>query len=388
MLKGVIYLDHAATTPVHPLVRREMSLWFTDSYGNPSSMYSVGVEAKSAIEAARKQVAALIGAAPEEIYFTSGGTESDNWALRGIAYASEKKGKHIIISSIEHHAVLDTAEWLGRHGFEITRLPVDGTGLVDPDDVRKALRPDTILVSIMHANNEVGTIEPIPEIGRILRERGVPFHVDAVQTVGNYPLSVNELGCDLLSVSAHKLYGPKGIGALYIRKGIRIDKYMTGGGQESNKRAGTYNVPGIVGLGKACEIALEEMPAHIEPIRKLREKLREGIFSRIADVRLNGHPERRLPNNLSVCVQGIEGESMLLCLDMNRVCVSSGSACTTGSLEPSHVLIAMGLPPEVAHGSLRFTLGRDNTEEQINYVLEVFPTIVKRLRDMSPTYRK
>lgn len=388
MLKGIIYLDHAATTPVHPLVRREMSSWFTDFYGNPSTLYSIGTKSKEAIEEARQKVAGLIGARTDEIYFTSGGTESDNWALRGVLYANEEKGRHLITTSVEHHAVLDTAQWLQKQGYEVSLLPVDSYGLVDIEALKKTIRDDTVLVSVMHANNEVGTIQPIKEIAKIVKEKGIYFHTDAVQTVGNIPVNVDELGCDLLSISAHKLYGPKGVGALYIRKGTRIEKFMIGGGQESNKRAGTHNVPGIVGLGKACEIARIEMPSEAQSVRRLRDRLRDGILERVSDIMLTGHPEHRLPNNLSICVEGVEGESILLCLDMNRICVSSGSACTTGSLEPSHVLLAMGIPAEVSHGSVRFTLGRENTDEQISYVLDVFPVVIKRLRSMSPTYKK
>ncbi|MFH1549240.1 MAG: cysteine desulfurase NifS [Planctomycetota bacterium] len=384
-MENAIYLDHAATTPVDPRVRKEMMLYFTEYFGNPSTLYSLGILSSQAIEKARAQVASLINCAPEEIFFTSGGTESDNWAIKGAAIAHAKKGKHIITTAVEHHAVLEPCRFLEKEtGCEVTFLPVDEYGLVSPDDVRKAIRKDTILISVMHANNEIGTIEPVEETGKIAREKEVLFHVDAVQTVGNYPVDVEAINCDLLSLSAHKFYGPKGVGALYIRKGVRIHPFMQGGGQEHGRRGSTHNVPGIVGLGKACEIAAEEMQQANEKMLELREALIKGIMERISNVRLNGHPKQRLPNNVNICVAKVEGESMLLCLDMNRICCSSGSACTTGSLDPSHVLLAIGLPPEVAHGSLRFTLGRHTTEEQINHVLDVFPGIVDRLRAMSP----
>jgi cysteine desulfurase len=384
-MENAIYLDHAATTPVDPRVRQEMMPYFTEYYGNPSTLYSLGISSSQAIEKARAQAASLINCAPEEIFFTSGGTESDNWAIRGAAVAHAKKGKHIITTAVEHHAVMEPCRFLEKEtGCEVTFLPVDEYGLVSPDDVRKAIRKDTILISVMHANNEIGTIEPVEETGKIAREKEVLFHVDAVQTVGNYPVDVEAINCDLLSLSAHKFYGPKGVGALYIRKGVRIHPFMQGGGQEHGRRGSTHNVPGIVGLGKACEIAAEEMEQANEKMLELREALIKGVMERISNVRLNGHPKQRLPNNANVCVAKVEGESMLLYLDMNRICCSSGSACTTGSLDPSHVLLATGLPPEVAHGSLRFTLGRHTTEEQINHVLDVFPGIVDRLRAMSP----
>ncbi len=383
-MDDLIYLDHAATTPVHPLVRQAMMLYHTEYYGNPETLYSAGGAANEAVEDARRKVAALINCDPSEIYFTGGGTEADNWAVKGTAYAREKKGKHIVTSAIEHHAALEPCHFLEKRGFDVTRLPVDSDGLVTPDDVKKAIRKDTILVSIMHANNEVGTVEPVEEIGKITREAGVAFLVDAVQTVGNYPVDVQTMGCDMLALSAHKFYGPKGVGALYLRKGTRLVQLLHGGGQEGGKRAGTHNVHGIVGMGRAAEIAMEEMTPVMEQETELRDRLIEGILDGIPDVRLNGHATRRLPNNVSVCVEKVEGEAMLLSLDMKRICCSSGSACTTGSLEPSHVLLALGIPVEIAHGSLRFSLGRWTTEEQINYVLEVLPAIVQRLRGMSP----
>lgn len=381
-------MDHAATTPMDERVCRAMQPYCRKYFGNPATMYSVGRKSEEALEEARSRVARLVGAKPEEIFFTSGGTESDNWAIKGVAYAYEKKGRHIITTQIEHHAVLEPCHFLERRGWEVTYLPVDQYGLVDPEDVRRAIRDDTVLVSVMHANNEIGTIEPIAEIGRVARERGVVFHTDAVQTVGKVPVDVEALNVDLLSLSAHKFYGPKGVGALYIRKGVRIESFMHGGGQERGKRASTHNVPGIVGLGVAAEIALAEMEEEAVETRRLAWLLWQGLKERIPDIRLNGHPERRLPGNVNVCIEGAEGEAMLLCLDNNRVCVSSGSACTTGSLEPSHVLLAIGVPAEVAHGSLRFTLGKENTTEHVEYVLEVLPEIVARLREMSPLYQR
>ncbi len=387
-MQKTIYFDHAATTPTDPEVVEAMKPFFTEKFGNPSTLYGVGREAKAAIEEAREKVAALIKADPSEIFFTSGGTESDNHALIGVAYANEKKGNHVITSSVEHHAVLEAAEFLKNRGFEVTVLPVDEYGLVDPEEVKKAITDKTALVSIMHANNEVGTIEPIAQIGKIAREAGVYFHTDAVQTVGHIPIDVNEMNIDLLSMSGHKFYGPKGVGAIYIRKGTRISPFMHGGGQERGKRAGTHNVPGIVGLGKAAEIAGSKMEEEASHLKRLRDKLIKGILDRVEDVRLNGHPELRLPNNVNVCVEGAEGEAMLLSLDMEGICVSSGSACTSGTLNPSHVLLAMGIPPEIAHGSLRLTLGRSTTEEEVDRFLEVLPPIVERLRKMSPLQRK
>jgi len=379
-----IYLDHAATTPTHPEVVKAMLPFFTDAFGNPSSIYSYGQEAKGAMEEARARVAELIGARSEEIVFTSGGTEADNFALRGIAYATEHKGNHIITTSIEHHAVLEVCKFLGRRGFRITYLPVDKYGLVDPDDVRKAITDKTILISAMHASNEVGTIEPISEIGNIAKEAGVYFHTDAVQTVGHIPVNVDELKVDLLSISAHKLYGPKGAGALYVRKGTKLVSLMHGGEQEKRRRAGTENVPAIVGLGKAVELVGQEMAKEAERLAYLRDKLIEGLAERMDHIRLNGHPRKRLPNNVNVSIDFVEGESMLLNLDLEGICASTGSACSSATLEPSHVLLALGLSPEQAHSSLRFTLGRENTETDAERVLEVLPGIVAKLRAMSP----
>ncbi len=382
-----IYLDYAATTPTHPEVVKAMLPYFTDTFGNPSSIYSCGQEARGTIEEARTKVAELIGARSEEIIFTSGGTEADNFALKGIAYANENKGNHIITTSIEHHAVTEVCKFLERRGFRITYLPVDEYGLVAPQDVKKAITDKTILISVMHANNEVGTVEPVGEIGKIAKEAGVYFHSDAVQTVGHIPVNVDELKVDLLSISAHKLYGPKGVGALYVRKGIELFPLIHGGAQEKGRRAGTENVPAIVGLGKAVEIARQTMDKEAERLSYLRDKLIEGLVERIDHIRLNGHPGRRLPNNVNVSVDFVEGESMLLNLDLEGICASTGSACSSASLEPSHVLLALGLPPEQAHGSLRFTSGRENTEEDVERVLEVLPRIVAKLRAMSPLFK-
>jgi cysteine desulfurase len=358
--------------------------YFTDVFGNASSIHSYGQEARRAVEEARNKVAELIGAGSEEIVFTSGGTEADNFALKGVAYANEHKGNHIITTTIEHHAVLEVCKFLARRGFKITYLPVDKYGLVAPDDVRKALTNKTILISVMHANNEVGTIEPLEEIGEIARESGVYFHSDAVQTVGHIPVNVDKLKVDLLSISGHKLYGPKGVGVLYIRKGIKMVSLMHGGGHEKKRRAGTENVPAIVGLGEAVKLAGQEMSKEIERLTNLRNKLIKGLGEKIDRICLNGHPRTRLPNNVNISVDFVEGESLLLHLDLEGICVSTGSACSSASLEPSHVLLALGLPAEQAHGSLRFTLGRENAEADVERVLEVLPGIIAKLRAMSP----
>jgi cysteine desulfurase len=379
-----IYLDHAATTPTRPEAVKAMLPFFTDAFGNPSSIYSYGQEAKGAVEEARTKVAELIGTRSEEIIFTSGGTEADNFALKGVAYANEHKGNHIITTSIEHHAVLEVCKFLERRGFKITRLAVDKYGLVDPDDVKKAITDRTVLISVMHANNQVGTIEPVDEIGKIAREAGVYFHTDAVQTVGHIPVNVDKLKVDLLAISGHKFYGPKGVGALYVRKGTRLVSLMHGGEQEKRRRAGTENVPAIVGLGKAVELAGQEMGKEAEQLAYLRDKLIKGLVEKIDHIRLNGHPTRRLPNNVNISVDFVEGESMLLNLDLEGICASTGSACSSASLEPSHCLLALGVPAEQAHGSLRFTLGRENTEADVERVLELLPRIVARLRAMSP----
>src|SRR4030042_237019 len=375
-----IYLDHAATTPTHPEVVKAMLPFFSDAFGNPSSIYSYGQEAKGALEEARTKVAELIGARSEEIIFTSGGTEADNFAVKGVAYANEHKGNHIITTTVEHHAVMEPCKFLETKGFKVTYLHVDGYGMVAPQDVQKAITKKTILISVMHANNEVGTIEPIEGIGKIAKEAGICFHTDAVQTVGHIPANVDELGVDLLSISAHKLYGPKGVGALYIRKGTKLAPFMHGGEQERRHRAGTENVPAIVGLGRAVELAQQEMSQQTEQLTYLRDKLVTGLLERIDHIHLNGHPLKRLPNNADVSVDFVEGESMLLNLDLEGICVSTGSACSSSSLEPSHVLLALGLPPEQAHCPLSFTLGRGNTAEDIEQVLEALPPVVAKLR--------
>lgn len=379
-----IYLDYAATTPVHPEVVKAMLPCFTDNFGNPSALYSYGQEAKEAREQARVKVAGLIGAGSEEIVFTSGGTEADNFALKGIAFGNRDRGNHIITSAVEHHAVLETGKFLEEMGCALTYLPVDRYGLVDPDDVRKAITDKTVLISVMYANNEVGTIQPVRDIAGIAREAGVYFHTDAVQAAGHVPVNVDALGVDLLSMSAHKLSGPKGVGALYIRKGTRIIPFMHGGEQESGRRASTENIAGIVGFGKATEIARGEMAGEAERITGLRDKLISGIFEQIGDTYLNGHPEKRLPNNANMSFDFVEGESMLLGLDLEGICVATGSACSSSSFEASHVLLAMGVSQWLAHGSLRFSLGRWNTEEDIERVLDVLPVIVSKLRALSP----
>lgn len=379
-----IYLDYAATTPTHPEVVKAMLPYFTEVFGNPSSIYSYGLEAKEAIDKARVKVANLVGARVEEVVFTSSGTEADNLALMGVAFANEPKGNHIITSSIEHHAVLETCKFLEKRGWVITYLPVDKYGLVDPDGVKKALTDKTILISIMHANNEVGTIEPITEIGKIAMKAGVYFHTDAVQTVGHIPIDVNELKVDLLSMSAHKFYGPKGVGALYIRKSTKLVPVLHGGEQEKGRRASTENTPGIVGCGVAAELARQGLSEEMTQLTGLRDRLVAGLQSRIDKIRLNGHPKLRLPNNVNVSVDFVEGESMCLNLDLEGICAATGSACSSSSLMPSHVLLAMGLLSEQAHGSLRFTLGKWTTEEEIERVLEVLPRIVAKLRAMSP----
>jgi cysteine desulfurase len=379
-----VYLDHAATTPVAPEVVAAMLPYFTECFGNPSSLHGFGRQAAEGVEQARAQVAALLGCTPQEIVFTSGGTEADNLAILGTAYAKEAKGKHLITSAIEHHAVSHTLEFLQKRGWEVTTLPVDGTGLVDPAAVQAALRPDTVLVTIMHANNEVGTVQPIAEIGALCRATGVWFHTDAVQSVGHIPTLVNDLHVDMLSLSGHKLYGPKGVGALYVRKGVRPKAILHGGGHERGLRSGTENVPGMVGLGRAAELALAEMPTEAPRQAALRDKLIDGILAAIPDSFATGNRVQRLPNNASVSIKYIEGEAQLLRLDALGIAASSGSACTSGSLDPSHVLLAMGIPVEFAHGSLRFSLGRGTTDEEIDYVLAELPPIVETLRAMSP----
>ena len=378
-----IYLDNAATTAVSPAVLETMLPYFTECFGNPSSIHSTGRDAHRAVDAARKQVAAAIGATAPEIYFTAGGSESDNWAIKGTAFAKRKKGNHIITSAIEHHAVLHTCSWLEKQGFEVTYLPVDESGMVNPADVEKAITDKTILISIMAANNEIGTLQPIAEIGKIAHDHGILFHTDAVQAIGAIPIDVNAMNIDMLSMSAHKFHGPKGIGVLYIRKGVRIDSFVQGGAQERGQRAGTENLAGIVGMGKAIELATQNLQENAARMTALRDKLIDGILESIPDVRLNGHRTNRLPNNVNVSVRYVEGEALLLRLDLAGIAGSSGSACTSGSLDPSHVLLAIGLPHEIAHGSLRLTLGTDTTEADIDYVLDKLPGIVKDLRAMS-----
>ncbi|OGO02510.1 MAG: cysteine desulfurase NifS [Chloroflexi bacterium RBG_13_53_26] len=379
-----IYLDHAATTPTHPEVVEAMLPYFGESFGNPSSIHFLGQETRVIVDEAREKIASLIGAQSDEIVFTSGGTEADNFALKGVASACGHKGNHIITTSIEHHAVLESCRFLEEQGFAVSYLPVDRYGLVDPEDVRRAITDNTLLLSIMHANNEVGTIQAIAAIGKIARERGVCFHTDAVQTVGHVPVDVDELNVDLLAMSAHKLYGPKGIGALYVRRGTRIAPFMHGGGQERGLRASTENVPGIVGFAKAAELAQKEMGAEAKHLTALRDRLIHELSERITQIHLNGHPSQRLPNNVNVGIEFVEGEAMAISLDLEGIAVSTGSACSSHDMEPSHVLTALGVPAVLARGSLRFSLGRGTTEEDVERVLEVLPRIVARLRSVSP----
>ncbi|NLB79719.1 MAG: cysteine desulfurase NifS [Clostridiaceae bacterium] len=387
MQKQIIYLDHAATTYVKPEVFEAMKPYFTEEYGNPSSIYSIGRLNRKVVEDARISVAKSIGAAePSEIHFTGSGTEGDNWAIKGTALKLMKKGKHIITSNIEHPAVLATCEFLEKQGYEITYIKVDDKGLINPEDVDRAIRPDTILVSVMMANNEIGTIEPIKEIAQVCKKHGVLFHTDAVQAAGNILIDVKDLGVDLLSVSGHKFYGPKGIGMLYIRKGVKIENFVHGGHQERNKRAGTENVPGIVGFATALELANKNMEAHHKKLSNLRDRALKGITDRIPHIRVNGSMEKRLPGNLNVSFRFVEGESVLLMLDMKGIKASSGSACTSGSLDPSHVLLAIGLPHEIAHGSLRMSFGDINTEEEVDFLIDSLDEIINKLRNMSPLY--
>ncbi|SHH39956.1 cysteine desulfurase [Clostridium collagenovorans DSM 3089] len=384
-MKKHVYMDHAATTYTKPEVLEEMLPYFTTYYGNPSSIYSLSRETKKALDKSRDRVAKAINAESNEIYFTGGGSEADNWAIKGIANAYRDKGNHIITTNIEHHAVLHACEYLEKHGFEVTYLPVDKEGFVSVEDFKNAIKENTILATIMFANNEIGTIEPIKEIGAICKEKKIIFHTDAVQAVGHIPVDVKEMNIDALSMAAHKFYGPKGVGALYLRKGIKIHNLVHGGGQERARRAGTENVAGIVGLGKALELATEHMEEHNAKMTKLRDKLINELL-KVPYTRLNGPRENRLPGNANICFEFIEGESILLLLDANGIAASSGSACTSGSLDPSHVLLALGLPHEIAHGSLRLSIGDETTEEEVNHVLEVVPQIITRLRDMSPLW--
>lgn len=382
-----VYMDYAATTYTKPEVVEAMMPYFTNFYGNPSSIYSISRETKKAIDKARAQVAKAINAEPQEIYFTGGGSEADNWAIKGIARAYQNKGNHIITTKIEHHAVLHTCEYLEKNGFEVTYLDVDAEGLVRLEDLKAAIKPTTILVTIMTANNEIGTIQPIKEIGEICKERKIFFHTDAVQAIGHIEMDVKDMNIDALSLSGHKIYGPKGVGVLYLRKGIKIHNLIHGGAQERNRRAGTENVAGIVGLGKAIEMAVENLQEERARLTYLRDKLIKGLREAVPYSKLNGATgEKRLPGNVNMSFEFIEGESVLLMLDAKGICASSGSACTSGSLDPSHVLLSIGLPHEVAHGSLRLTMGSGTTEEEVDYVIETVPAIVERLRDMSPLY--
>lgn len=382
----LIYLDNAATTKTAPEVVEAMLPYFTEFYGNPSSVYEFAGKSKEAITKSRETIANALGASESEIYFTAGGSESDNWALKATAEAYANKGKHIITTKIEHHAILHTGEYLEKRGYEVTYLDVDENGVVKVEELKKAIRPDTILISVMFANNEIGTIQPIKEIGEIAHEHGILFHTDAVQAFGQIPINVDEYHIDMLSASGHKLNGPKGIGFLYIRKGVKIRSFVHGGAQERKRRAGTENVPGIVGLGKAVERAMATMEERIRHETEVRDYLIEKILKEVPYTRLNGHRTKRLPNNINFSFQFIEGESLLIMLDMDGICGSSGSACTSGSLDPSHVLLAIGLPHEIAHGSLRLTLSEDITKEDMDYVADSIKRIVERLRSMSPLY--
>lgn len=382
----MIYLDNAATTRTAPEVVEAMLPYFTEFYGNASTVYEFGGKSKEAVAKAREIIANTIGAKENEIYFTAGGSESDNWAIKATAEAYKSKGKHIITSKIEHHAVLHTCQWLEQNGFEVTYLDVDENGVIKLEELKKAIRPDTILITIMFANNEIGTIEPISEIGKLAKEHDILFHTDAVQAFGQVPINVDELNIDMLSTSAHKLNGPKGIGFLYIRKGVKIRSFVHGGAQERKRRAGTENVPGIVGFGKAVELAAANMEERTKKEAELRDYMIERVLKEVPFTRVNGHRKNRLPNNINFCFQFIEGESLLIMLDMKGICGSSGSACTSGSLDPSHVLLAIGLPHEIAHGSLRLTLGADTTKEDIDYTIDAIKEIVAQLREMSPLY--
>lgn len=385
-MNSYIYMDNAATTALRPDVFEAMKPYFTEIYSNPSSLYNFAQKAEQAVGKARKQLADAINAEPEEIYFTAGGSESDNWAIKGAAEAMKDKGRHIITSKIEHHAVLNTCGWLEKNGYEVTYLDVDEDGLVSPEDVEAAIRPDTILITIMFANNEIGTIEPVQEIGAVARKHGVFFHTDAVQAFGHIPIDVQEMNIDMLSASGHKFGGPKGVGCLYIRKGIRLGTLIHGGAQENSRRAGTHNVPGIVGMGESARLAVKDMEKNAAREVEVRDYLIQRIENEIPYVKVNGHREKRLPNNVNVCFRFVEGESLLLMLDAKGICASSGSACTSGSLEPSHVLLAIGLIHEIAHGSLRLTLSETTTREEADYVVDNLKTIIERLRSMSPLY--
>ena len=385
-MSDLIYLDHAATTAVHPDVLKEMLPYFTDRFGNPSSVYGFAANNKNKLTEARETIAGALGAKPEEIYFTAGGSESDNWALKCTAEAYGVHGGHIITTKIEHHAILHTCKYLQNRGYDVTYLDVDENGLVDLNTLEAAIRPDTFLISIMFANNEIGTIEPIKEIGEIAHRHGILFHTDAVQAFGQIPIHVDEMNIDMLSASGHKFNGPKGIGFLYIKKGLKLKSFIHGGQQERGRRAGTENIPGIVGIAKACEIAMAEMEKRMKKETELRDYLIERILKEIPYTRLNGHSKKRLPNNVNISFQFVEGESILIMLDMAGICASSGSACTSGSVDPSHVLLAIGLPHEIAHGSLRLTIGYGNTKEEMDTVVDNLKRIITNLRNMSPLY--
>ena len=385
-MSKLIYLDNAATTRTDPAVVEAMMPYFSENYGNASAIYTFGSSSKTAIQKSREQIAGMIGADPSEIYFTGGGTEADNWALKATCEAYASRGRHIITSRIEHHAILHTCDYLEKQGYEVTYVGVDENGVVRMDELKAAIRPDTILISIMFANNEIGTIEPVREIGELAHEKGIFFHTDAVQAYGHIPIDVNAMHIDMLSSSAHKLNGPKGVGFMYIRKGVRIRSFIHGGAQERKRRAGTENIPGIVGFGKAAEIAEAEMTARIAYETELRDHLIKRVLDEIPYCRLNGHPQNRLPGNANFCFRFVEGESMLIMLDGKGICGSSGSACTSGSLDPSHVLLAIGLPHEIAHGSLRLTLSHETTREEIDYAVDELKAIIGRLRSMSPLY--
>lgn len=388
MKENIKYFDHAATTYVKPEVLAAMLPYFGDNFGNASSIYSIGRESRKAVEESREKVAKAIGAEVKEIFFTSSGTEADNWAIKGVMSANTKKGKHLITSTIEHPAVLETCKKLQKDGYDVTFIPVDNEGIILLDELQKAIRPDTVLISVMFANNEIGTIQPIEEIGKIAKASGVLFHTDAVQAVGTIKIDVKDMNIDLLSMSGHKFYGPKGVGALYVKKGIKFGKLIHGGHQEKGMRASTENVTGIVGIASAIELAVSNIDSNTNKLLALREKLYNEVMEKIPYVRLNGHRTKRLPGSLNFSFEFIEGESLLLMLDMKGVCASSGSACTSGSLDPSHVLLAIGLIHEIAHGSLRISMGDKNTEADITYLMEVLPPIVNRLREMSPLYEK
>lgn len=385
-MSKLIYMDNAATTAVKPEVFEKMKPYFMENYSNPSSVYSFAGEAKKAVDDARDIIAGALNAKAAEIYFTGGGSEADNWAIKATAEAYKNKGKHIITSAIEHHAVLHTCGWLERHGYEVTYLPVDENGTVPPEKVEEAIRPDTILISIMFANNEIGTIEPIKEIGEIAEKHGVLFHTDAVQAFGHVPIDVQEMHIDMLSASGHKFHGPKGIGFMYMRNGLKLGSFIHGGAQERSRRAGTHNVPGIVGMGEAARIAMEQLEANAAKETEVRDYLIARVEKEIPYIKVNGHRENRLPNNINICFRFIEGESLLIMLDQKGICASSGSACTSGSLDPSHVLLAIGLPHEIAHGSLRLTISEDTTKEDADFVVDNLKSIVERLRSMSPLY--